>query len=336
MKPADLIFDSVESFFIDYLQRTRGCSRCTLASYRDTLRLFFAHAVRARRAPLDRLCVTDFDVDLVVEFLESLERERHNRVSTRNCRLAALHSFFAHVLRRHPEHAGRLARILALPSKRHSPAPPRYLDPPVVRLLLRAPDRQTAAGRRDYALLLFLYNTGARVSEAIAVHRKDLLPGPAVQLHGKGGKQRVCPLWPETASALKALLPLAAEGTDDAIFRNQRGLPLSRHGVGHILAMHTASLHHADPLFPAKIWPHLLRHSCAVALLQAGIDLVVIRDQLGHASVATTGRYATSNLQLKRQALEAFWATAGIAPTPRTSWHPSPRLSQFLRSIQSS
>jgi len=127
---------------------------------------------------VDRLRLTDFDSDLLLAFLEHLEGVRHNRISTRNCRLAALHSFFAHALRLHPEHSGQLARILALPSKRHLPAPPRYLDPPVIQTLLRHPDRQTSSGRRDFALLLFLYNTGARVSEAASLRGKDLLPGP--------------------------------------------------------------------------------------------------------------------------------------------------------------
>ena len=334
MTRQDLIFPAVESFFTDYLQRTRGSSRCTLASYRDTLRLFFAYAAHRRGVQLDGLTVGDFDTDLVIDFLEQLERERHNQISTRNCRLAALHSFFAHVLRCHPEHASRLSRILALPAKRHPAAPPRYLDPPVVRALLRAPDRQTAAGRRDYGLLLFLYNTGARVSEAVAVRSKDLLPGPAVQLLGNGGKSRVCPLWPETIAALKLLSPSPPSEANDAVFRNQRNREaLSRYGAYRIIANYAARLHRTDSHFPAKVWPHLLRHSCAVALLQAGVDLTVIRDQLGHVSVATTGRYATSNLQLKRQTLEAFWATAGIEPARHTRWRPGPRLTQFLHSI---
>lgn len=188
MKQPDPIFDAMESFFIDYLQRTRGCSPCTLASYRDTLRLFLEYAAQSKHASVDKLRLTDFDADRVLAFLEYLEQKRGNSISTRNCRLAVLHSFFAHVLRKYPEHAGRLARILSLPPKRHPASPPRYLDPPAVQSLLRHPDRATTAGRRDYALLLFLYNTGARVSEVTVLRHRDLLPGPAVDLHGKGDK----------------------------------------------------------------------------------------------------------------------------------------------------
>lgn len=333
MNITDPLFDAVETFFVDHMKLLRGASQKTLASYRDALRLLLDYASRIRKTPIDRLRLTDFDADLIAAFLQHLERDRHNRISTRNCRLAALHSFFAHVLRWHPEHASRLSRILALPSKRHPPAPPRYLDPPVVQALLRTPNRETASGRRDYALILFLYNTGARVSETIAVQQKDLLPGPAVHLIGKGRKERVCPLWPETVSAIKRQIRIATPDSDRPIFQNARGHALSRHGVYRILAQQAAVANHIDSRVPANISPHLLRHSCAVALLQAGVDLVTIRDQLGHVSVSTTGRYATSNLKLKCAALEAFWTATGMTSRRMKRWRPSASLTSFLGSI---
>jgi site-specific recombinase XerD len=333
MKTTDPLFEAVETFFVDYMKLLRGASQRTLASYRDALRLLLEYASHMRKAPIDRLRLADFDADLIAAFLQHLERDRHNQISTRNCRLAALHSFFAHVLRRHPEHAARLSRILALPSKRHPHAPPRYLDPPVVQALLRTPNRETASGRRDYALILFLYNTGARVSEAIAVHQKDLLPGPAVHLIGKGKKERVCPLWPETVTAIKRQMRTALPDPDGPLFQNARGHAISRHGVYRILAQQAAVANRSDPRVPTNISPHLLRHSCAVALLQAGVDLVTIRDQLGHVSVSTTGRYATSNLKLKCAALEAFWSAAGITSRRTKRWRPSASLTNFLSSI---
>jgi site-specific recombinase XerD len=333
MKKLDPIFDSVESFFVEHLKLARGCSPCTLKSYRDTLRLLFEYTCQSRNHSIDHLTLDDFDVELVLAFLNHLERTRRNRVSTRNCRLTAVRSFFAHVLRRHPEHAGRLARILALQTKRYPSAPPRHLEPPAVRALLRHPDRQTPAGRRDYALILFLFNTGARVSEATGVLRKDLLPGPAVHLCGKGRKERVSPLWPETFSAIKTLNGKGSNDPEQPVFQSLRGHALSRHGVYHILARHAAAVHKIDASVPAKIWPHLLRHSCATSLLQAGVDLVTIRDQLGHVNVTTTERYATSNLTLKRAALEAFWATAGMSAPKHTRWRASKKMLQFLRSI---
>jgi integrase/recombinase XerD len=332
----DPLFAAVQSFFGDHLQRTRGASSGTLANYRDALRLFFDYAARTSGVQVDRLRLADLNSTLVVDFLEHLEHERHNSVATRNCRLAALHSFFAHALRRCPDQAEELTRILALPQKRHAPPPPRYLDPPAVQALLRTPNRQTALGRRDYALILFLYNTGARVSEAIAVRVADLLPGPphAVRLRGKGGKSRISPLWSETVKAVNAQWPPAPlQDPDQPIFRNARGRALSRHGIHHILAIHAAAAHRTDPSTPQKVWPHLMRHSCAVALLQAGVDLTVIRDILGHASVATTGLYATSNLKLKSDALKSFWAAAGLSSPKLPSWRPSAGISEFLRTL---
>jgi site-specific recombinase XerD len=297
------------------------------------LKLLFDYVAQIREVPIDRLRFVDFDADLILSFLEHLEKQRHNSVSTRNCRLAALHSFFSHALRRHPEHASRLARITALPPKRHPSAPPRYLDPPVVQSLLREPDRQTAVGRRDYALILFLYNTGARVSETAAVRSENLLPGPAVHLAGKGRKHRVCPLWPETLAAIRAQMATASPDSHSPIFQSRRRQSLTRHGIYRILARYAAALHRRDERFPPKVWPHLMRHSCAVGLLQEGVDLATIRDQLGHTSVATTGRYATSNLKLKTAALEAFWAATGMSSPRKRRWRPTPKLSQFLHSI---
>jgi site-specific recombinase XerD len=226
-----------------------------------------------------------------------------------------------------------MARIIALPPKRYPPAPPRYLDPPVVQALLCSPDRHTSVGRRDFSLILFLYNTVARVSEVIAVCHKDLLPCPSVHLRVKGRKERVSPLWPETVAAIKALLTSTAPAPEQPVFQNLRGHGLTRHGIYHILARHAHSVHEFNSTFPAKVWPHLLRHSCAVAMLQAGVDLVTIRDQLGHANVATTSRYATSNLTLKRAALEAFWNATGMSAPKRNRWRLTPKLSQLLRSI---
>jgi site-specific recombinase XerD len=331
MKHIDPLFDTVEAFFTDHLKRISGCSQRTLESYRDALRLLFEYASKMKKVTVDQLKLSDFDVELIKGFLQYLEDDRHNRVSTRNCRLAALHSFFAFALERHPEQAGHLATIVALEPKRHSEAPPRYIDASSVQMLLRDPDRNTQEGRRDYALMLFLFNTGARVSEAIGVRYKDLLPGPAVELHGKGNKTRVSPLWPETIAAIKA--QLLSTDLDRAIFESVRAHALSRHGVYHILVRHAAAAHKRDSSMPSNVFPHLLRHSCAVAMLQAGADLVTIRDQLGHVSITTTGRYAIANLNLKRAALEAFWKITGLS-TPKTNrWRPTKELMAFLHSI---
>jgi len=207
-----------------------------------------------------------------------------------------------------------------------------------MRLLLAQPDRRNSRGQRDYALLLFLYNTGARVSEAIAVRRSDIqfVSPSQVRVLGKGRKLRFCPLWPDTINAIKPLLACESDQADpaDPIFRGLRRAPLTRHGANYVLAKHAAAAGRKDSTFPKRVSPHMLRHSCACALLQAGVDLTVIRDYLGHASIVTTSRYANTNLKLKRDALATFWNHAGLA-TPREGgpWRPSKSLLSYLASL---
>lgn len=189
-------------------------------------------------------------------------------------------------------------------------------------------------GERDHALLLFLHNTGARVSETLAVRASDLrLERPRqVRLLGKGQKERICPLWSETAAALRRIIPVGR--AEDLLFRNSRGAPLTRDGVAYLLAKYVRFAAQRTPALGKRhVTLHVMRHSCAVALLQAGVDVSVIRDYLGHASVATTSRYITSNLQMKREVLEAFWKRAGLSPAPQKKWRPSPKLLAFLETL---
>jgi site-specific recombinase XerD len=321
----------VESFFGSYLQRIRVASPHTVRAYRDTLKLFLNFLSHGR--PLDKLRPEDLQAEHVLAFLRHLEEVRKNGRATRNMRLAALRSFFGHLLRQDPTHAQQYHRVLAIPSKRHQPPCASYLEPAEVRLLLAQPDSRRPAGRRDVALLMFLYNTGARVSEALAVRMHDLgLTRPRqVCLHGKGGKDRICPLWKETATAIQRLGPSPEDGV---LFRNARGQPLTRDGVAYLLDKYIRS---AATCLPAlrnrRVTPHVLRHSCAVALLQAGMDIVVIRDYLGHATIATTNRYIATNLAMKRQALDAFWKRSGLRKSRSSDWQPRPSLLRFLESL---
>ena len=182
---------------------------------------------------------------------------------------------------------------------------------------------------------MFLYNTGARVSEALVLRRRDLqLSRPyQVRLHGKGGKDRICPLWPDTASALTRL---ASTIDDDvtAVFRNRRGGELTRDGVAYLLRKYALRAANGHPVLRrSRVSPHVLRHSCAVALLQAGVDITVIRDCLGHASIATTSRYLATNLKMKRDALDAFWKKAGLVRGGGTRWKAQPDMLRFLASL---
>jgi len=334
---SNFLFSLVESFFVDYLRRQRGASVHTVRAYRDALKLLFEFVAKRRRREVSSLNLSDFDADAVAEFLDHVENGRKNSATTRNCRRAAIRCFFKHLIRNDLEHSQQYMRVLAIPAKRARERSVAYLEPRDVRAVIAIPDRRTADGQRDYALLLFLYNSGARVSEAIDVRWEDvhLSAFRQVQLRGKGKKDRTVPLWKETADALFRLRK-SVEGHDrQHIFLNRAGLPLTRCGVAYIIDKHvSAAAERGNPrLARKKVTPHVLRHSCAVALLQSGTDLVVIRDYLGHSSVSTTGRYLKTNLQMKRDALNTFWKHSGIGSAKGDRWKPTPNLLAFLHSL---
>jgi site-specific recombinase XerD len=331
------LFALVETFFVKYLPRQRGASRHTVRAYRDALKLLLEFAARRNGRRLAALELSDLDADTVAEFLDHIETNRSNSVATRNCRRAALRSFFKHLVRNDLAHSLQYTRVLAVPSKKARQRPATYLEADDVRAIIARPNRRTADGWRDYALLLFLYNSGARVSEVTGVLWTDiqLVPPRQVRLRGKGRKERLVPLWRETADALHRLRSMATNTDRQYVFVNRHGQPLTRDGVAYILQKYASAVatEGRPALVHKRITPHVLRHSCAVALLQSGTDVVVIRDYLGHASVATTGRYITTNLQMKRDALETFWKHAGIEPARAKPWKPKADLLAFLRSL---
>jgi site-specific recombinase XerD len=330
------LFTLVESFFTDYLLRQRGASVHTVRAYRDALKLLFHFAAQQHGRSVAALELTDLDATTVGHFLDHVETARANTVVTRNCRRAAIRSFFRHLVRNDLTHSQQYTQVLAIPSKRARQRPAAYLEADDVRAIIANPDRRTATGWRDYTLLLFLYNCGARVSEAADVTWNDLQlePPRQVRLHGKGRKERLLPLWRDTANALRRLRGMSQPDDEPHVFRNRHGQPLTRDGIAYILRKHvTAAAKTRPTLARQRITPHVLRHSCAVGLLQSGTDVTVIRDYLGHASIATTGRYLTTNLQLKREAMQTFWKQAGLEPARATRWRPSPDLLAFLQSL---
>jgi integrase/recombinase XerD len=331
---SESLFPLTESFFQSYLRHTRGASLHTVRAYRDALKLFYLFLADQKHKPVADLSVQDVQADSVLAFLNHVESKRGNSAVTRNCRLAAVRSFVQHLLRHDVTRAGQYGRILAISNKRAVRRTAIYLEPEEARAVIAAVDPRGRERERDHALLLFLYNTGARVSEALAVRARDLRLERLrqVRLLGKGQKERICPLWLETASALRRIIP--AEGGDSLVFRNTRGAPLTRDGVAYLLTKYVRLAVQTTPtLAKRRVTPHVMRHSCAVALLQAGVDVSVIRDYLGHSSVATTSRYITANLQMKRDVLEAFWKRAGLGPAPLKKWRPSPKLLTFLENL---
>jgi site-specific recombinase XerD len=330
------LFAQVEAYFTEYLPRQRGASVHTIRAYRDALTLLFKFIAEQRGRGVASLQLSDLDPNAVTRFLDHIEIERSNSPATRNCRRAAICGFFKHLLRNDLTHSQQYMRVLAIPAKKARQRPATYLEAEDARLIISMPDRRTHAGWRDYTLLLFLYNCGARVAEAVGLRWDDLqLVAPRqVRLRGKGKKERLLPLWPETANALHRLRGMTHNADHQCVFANRHGQPMTRDGIAYVLAKHAAAAAQVNPALQRKhITPHVLRHSCAVALLQSGTDVTVIRDYLGHASVATTGRYITTNLQMKRDAMQAFWKKAGIEPARTRSWKPKADLLAFLQSL---
>jgi len=324
----------LESFFRHHMLVQRRASPETIRSYRDSMRLFINFASERIAKRPNQLRIEDLDRDMVLLFLDHLERERRNSIRTRNMRLAAIHSFFQHVTSKDPVAVNLAARVLGIEGKKTTKPLLRYLDKPDLDAIIAAPHRNTWRGRRDYTLLLFLARTGARVSEGIGVNVADLtLQNPAhVLLRGKGGKERAVPLAKDAIAALKALLEergVAAQ-PQAAVFINSRKHRLTRYGVNHLLQRAVGAAAKERPSVGTRaISPHTLRHTLAMHLLQAGVDLVTIQSWLGHASVNTTHQYVEADLEMKRRALREC-ATVEMNPVPYT---PSDEVLALLESL---
>jgi site-specific recombinase XerD len=314
-KSANDLGRSLATFFNEHLPVRIGASRHTVLAYRDAWKLFLRFSARHTGRSIAELGLTDLDVETALAFLDGLERDRHNAVITRNHRRVALQSVFQFLPSIAPEYLTQCHRLLTIPVKRAPRRTIDYLERAEMEALLAQVDRRTQRGRRDYALLAFLYNSGARVQETTDLHVAALqLDRPyQVRLFGKGRKERVCPLWPETAILLRALLAERGVDQDESapVFVNTFGKPLTRYGVRHIVSRYVAAAVKIRPSLARKrVHPHTLRHSCAVHLLQAGVDLNLIRSWLGHVNLETTQRYAEIDLAQKRRALDAVTSLA--------------------------
>ena len=317
----------VEGFFHDYLVMQRGLSPNTILSYRDALKLFLRFTAQRLHKPIDKLFLEDFDERLVVLFLDDLEATRDNSTQTRNNRLAALHAFFRYVADQDPMVLARCQRICAIPVKRTDHKTIEYLEDEELHALLDSVNQNARNGSRDHALLLFLYNTGARVQEAVDLKVDDLrLESPfQVKLTGKGRKERVCPLWPETVAALERYLNHRNPDSTKVpeVFLNSRGEAVTRFGIRHIVRGYAAMAKERRPsLKSKKVSPHTLRHTTAMHLLQSGNDITVVKDWLGHADVNTTHGYVEIDMKMKRKALAACQPPgAKTSSRRRPSWH---------------
>lgn len=307
MTPVTPDFPALLQEFFQRLVTERGVSAHTIASYRDTFQLLLGFAQQRTGRPPSALTLEDLDAPLVLAFLDHLENVRGNSPRTRNLRLTAIRSFMRHASLRAPTALPVAQRVLAISPKRFDRPALGFLSREEVTALLDAPDQTSWSGQRDAVLLALLYNTGARVSELAGLRIADLLLDRqlAVQLRGKGRKQRVVPLWKSTAKQLRAWLPRIDQSPDAPVFPNRAGKPMTRSGIEHrlSLAVRTASKR-CPSLAARRISPHTIRHTTAMHLLQSGVDIAVIALWLGHEDTATTHIYLEADLAMKEAALK--------------------------------
>lgn len=294
----------VQNYFFTYLINQRRVSDKTIKSYRDTFRLLFKFIAESIGKTPAQLCIEDMNSILIAKFLDYLETSRKNTVRTRNIRFAAIRSFLKYVAFQEPATLPTIQQVLAIPFKRYDYPLIGFLSRKEINSILNAPDQSTWSGKRDHILFSALYNSGARVSEIIAVKRSDveITHTAVINLHGKGRKERTVPLWKNTSNLIRKWLSQIDENPQTPLFPNHFGKAMTRSGVENRLkaAIKTARIK-CTSLEGKKVSPHVIRHTTAMHLLQSGADLTVIALWLGHESITTTHRYLEADLQMKER-----------------------------------
>lgn len=331
----DHLANYIRAFLQDYLVVQKGYSRHTVLSYRDTIKLLLRFAAERKSMAVTDLTFGDLEPDAVTAFLSHIQKTRSNAASTRNIRLAGIHSLFAFVAERDPALFEQCQRILQVPFKRTASAPVEYFERQEMAAVLKAAASDRHDAERDHALFLFMYNTGARVQEVIDLRVEALQLERPYQAHiiGKGNKARICPIWLDTVKSLRKLLSRRGiEGTPNApVFTNHRGDRLTRYGVRYLLAKYVRVASESCPSLKGRrrIHPHCIRHTMAMHMLQAGADINTVRACLGHVRLETTNRYAEVNLDMKREVLKRYSPVGGTA----RPWKGQEKLVAWLESL---
>ena len=326
-----LVAPTLESFFTDRLAKQKYASPRTVASYRDALKLLLVFVQDKTGVTPAKLDWTSLDTDMISAFLEHLESERHNGARTRNLRLTAIRSLFSYASLRHPEHAALIQRVLAIPPKRVEKPIVSFLAGAEIDALMNAPDLSRWEGRRDRALLLVGVQTGLRVSELTGLNCGDISLGVGsnVRCEGKGRKHRAVPLTTSTEAVLKVWMSERAGNRDEPAFPTRTGRRLSRDAVEKLVHKHAVIAGERCPTLPKTLHPHVLRHSCAMSLLQAGVDTAVIALWLGHADIRSTQAYLHADMSIKQRALDRMTPT-NAAPG---RYRPGDSLLAFLEDL---
>lgn len=326
------IAPTLQAFFTDRLAKQRQASPRTIAAYRDTLRLLFQFVHARTGTTPAQLDWDHLDATMICAFLNHLETDRGNSIRTRNVRLTAIRSLFSYAALCHPEHALLIQRVLAIPPKRFDKRIVTFLSAPEIDALIAAPDQSRWEGRRDRTLMLLAVQTGLRVSELIGLNCADVTLGTGANVlcEGKGRKQRAVPLTAAVEAVLRVWLTERAGGSVDPLFPTRTGRRLSRDAVALRVSTHAAVAARGCPsLIGKRIHPHVLRHSCAMSLLQAGVDTTVIALWLGHAGVRSTDAYIHADISIKEKALAL--TTPTTAPPGR--YRPPDKVLAFLESL---
>lgn len=323
---------TLQAFFTDRLLGQRGASAHTIDAYRTTFRLLLSYAATNLHKPPSQLDIGDLDAPLVTAFLAHLEKERHNSVRTRNNRLAAIHSLFSYAALHHPEHAGTIARVLAIAPKRFDRNLVTYLTDAEVDALLGACNHDTWTGRRDHAMILLAIQTGLRISELTGLTCADATLGTGANIHciGKGRKERRTPLVPGTVAALRAWLGERQGAPQDPLFPTSTGKQLSRDAVEHRITHYVTIAGQKCPSLRTKhVSTHTLRHTAAMRLLLSGVDITVIALWLGHSQVSSTNSYLHADMSQKERAI------ARVTPptTKPGRYHPPDPILAFLEAL---
>lgn len=333
MKPANNLPALIERYFTERLMRQRNASPHTIASYRDTFRLLFSFAQSRLHKPPSDLALGDLDAPFICAFLEDLEAHRCVSVRTRNLRLTAIRSFFRFVSFEEPGYSAHIQRILEIPSKRHDKRQVQFLARPEIEAILAAPDRATWFGRRDYTLMLLAVQTGLRLSELVGLDRGAIVLGHGAHVRclGKGRKERATPLTKLARRAIRVWLEEPPRHAATALFPNMHGRRLSADSVQSLLNKYVAQARSQCPSLKSKrVSPHVLRHTVAMELLQAGVDCSVIALWLGHESIETTQTYLHAHLALKDAALDKL---EPLRSEKAGRFRPNDHLLEFLNAL---
>ena len=336
MKPTD--FAKVLSEYLAiYLPGQCNASPNTIKSYRDTFKLLLLYCKQNCHLSIERLCLKELDKPLIIDFLNWLEKERNNSIATRNQRLACIHGFFQFVQLEEPAGLLNYHQILSIPIKKTQTKTINHLTPDALKLILDQPDYSTTNGRRDLTLLSVLYDSGARVQELVDLKLKDirLNKPPIITLTGKGRKTRQVPIMSNTEALLKQYIgetfSTQNEQQDYPLFFNRQRRKMTRAGISYILDKYVSQARTKSSTIPCKVTPHVIRHTKAMLLLQAGVNLIYIRDFLGHVDIETTEIYARADTEMKRKALEN--AYPDIVANNLPNWQKDEALLTWLASL---